>query len=78
MIIYVLSKLNNQDVVFSGRDILGYYSNLTNAYNKLKKYINDIPDMDYVNRQIERNGYYDIPNDYYTSHYRIAKETLDK
>lgn len=78
MIIYILSRLDSYDIICGGQDNLGYYSNLTNAYNKLKEYTNDIPDINYVNMQIEKNGYYDIAIDYYTGYYVITKEILDK
>lgn len=78
MRIYVFSKLCTSNFTYSGRDNLGYYSILEKAYNQLKKYIDVVPTLEYISKIIERNGYYDITNKYYTSQFRIQIEKLDE
>lgn len=78
MKIYVFSELSKNIITYSGRKNLGYYSTLEKAYVELKKYIDDVPSLDYVGKMIKRNGYYDIVNKYYTTEFRISEEELDK
>lgn len=77
MTIYILSKLNKNIMTSFTREDLGYYSTIEKAYNKLKKYIDNIPTLNYISNMIERNGYYDIIDKYYTFEYRIKIEKLD-
>lgn len=77
MLIYVLSEINQSIILSSGQHEIGYYSTLNNAYNKLKKYIDNIPELHYIQKLIERNGYYDISDKYYTTKYIIKKVKLD-
>lgn len=77
MMIYVFSRLDKNILTYSGRNNLGYYSTLEKAYNKLKKYIDNIPTLEYIDSMIKRNRYYDIIDKSYTSEYRIKIEKLD-
>lgn len=77
MMIYILSNLDKNITTSFGRNNLGYYSTIEKAYDALKKYIDNLPTLNHINSMIERNGYYDIINKYYTSEYRIQIEKVD-